>query len=114
MHLSDLNLVLEKHSAILEVDDQRFINFERYTEFHSQLHRTAPLLNVNYTHLEQYRHKGQLAYVESKLQNIVLDDPIVDAQLREQAERVRMTERSAKKDRVAERKRLGLRRPTKV
>lgn len=114
MHLNDLNLVLEKHPATLEFGDNCLINFERYTEFHSQLRQTAPLLNHSFTHLEQSRHHGQLAYVESKLQSIALDDPIVDAQLREQAERIKLTERSAKKDRVAERKRLGLRKPSRI
>lgn len=112
VHLTDLENLLTQHPATHERGNHTLINFERYTHFRKYLEEHIPPSRVAYADLERHRNAGQLAYVESRLNSIILSDEL-DAELASRASELKRTEHRDRSHRTIERDRLGFRKPSR-
>jgi hypothetical protein len=99
VHLTDLRAILDQYPATHEHNGHTLINFERYVHFRTYLQEQIPSHREAYADLEQYRNKGQLAYVQWKLSSVVLGDKSLDAELETRASMVRKNEQRDKNHR---------------
>jgi len=79
VHLKDLHSVLEQNPIVVEDQGHPLINFQRYVKF---MDRIKEILHYKPPVLEQYRHQGQLAYLENQLKGVQLtastDDELME------------------------------------
>lgn len=67
VHLKDLHSVLKQNPIVVEDQGHPLINFQRYVKF---MDRIKEILHYKPPDLEQYRHQGQLAYLENQLKGV--------------------------------------------
>jgi hypothetical protein len=103
LHLKDLDSVLRRNSRVVEIKGQSVINFQRYTRFIDQLEE---IFRLPLPDLERYRSQGQLAYLEHKLEKVVLDEE-AENELVKRSQSIQ-AEESLGRGRIPERLRLGL------
>lgn len=66
-HLKELGKVLRIYPVTIEEDGQHLINFNRYVKF---MDRTREIMYYLPPQLEEFRHRGQLAYLVNQLRNV--------------------------------------------
>lgn len=71
LHLKDLHSVLHANKRVITVKGRPLINFQRYTLF---MHKLKEVLPYSPPDLELYRQRGELAYLEEKLQGVQLGE----------------------------------------
>ena len=76
--MKELNLVFERYPPTIQVDGRPLINFERYYRF---MKRVREVLYYKVPDLEQYRHQGQLEYLQNRLRDLELTNVTEDQQI---------------------------------
>ncbi|KAJ3565272.1 hypothetical protein NP233_g7743 [Leucocoprinus birnbaumii] len=108
VHISDLRKILAQHPETLEHDHRTLINFERYIHFRNYLQTYIPSSHTAYADLQRFRNTGQLAYVEARMNGIVLNYAS-DVELETRASELKRAEIRERNHRTIERERLGFR-----
>lgn len=104
MHLKELHSVLSTNKErVVTIKGQPVINFSRYSLFVKKLKEVLPYPPPD---LEQFRQRGELAYLEDKLRNLPLGDEAQDA-IYSRAVELQRIESAAKKSRSVQMARLG-------
>ncbi|KXN87744.1 hypothetical protein AN958_08220 [Leucoagaricus sp. SymC.cos] len=108
VHLHDLGAILNEHPTTYEAGGHTLINFERYMHFRKYLDEHISPSRDAYADLnEQYRDKGQLAYVLAKLNNVDLHDKEANEALERMALERKLDDQRAKRNWSIEKAKLG-------